>query len=40
LPVGIQIAGARGNDLGVLRVASAFEQATGIGRQRPPFAVE
>jgi amidase len=35
LPVGIQIAGARGNDLGVLQLASAFEAATRIGRRRP-----
>jgi len=40
LPVGIQIAGARGNDAGVLRLARAFEDATGVGRRRPPFAID
>jgi amidase len=39
LPVGIQIVGARGNDAGVLRLAHAFEQATGVGRRRPPTAL-
>jgi amidase len=38
LPVGIQIAGARGNDLGLLQLASAFEAATAVGRYRPPIA--
>jgi amidase len=37
LPVGIQIVGARGHDAGVLRLAHAFEQATGVGRRRPPI---
>jgi len=37
LPVGIQIGGLRGNDLGVLQLAYAFEQATGFGKQRPPL---
>jgi amidase len=35
LPVGIQIVGRRGDDLGVLQLAHAFEQATGVGRIRP-----
>jgi amidase len=39
LPVGIQIVGARGNDAGVLRLAHAFEQATGVGNRRPPIAL-
>jgi amidase len=39
LPVGIQIVGARGNDAGVLRLAHAFEQATNVGRRRPPIAI-
>jgi amidase len=38
LPVGIQIAGRRGDDRGVLQLAYAFEQATGFGRRRPPLA--
>jgi amidase len=40
LPVGIQIAGARGNDRGVLQLARAFERATGVGTQRPPIALD
>jgi len=39
LPVGIQIAGAPGNDLGVLQLAALFEAATGTGRRRPPAAI-
>jgi len=39
LPVGIQIAGAPGNDLGVLQLAALFEAATGTGRRRPPVAI-
>jgi amidase len=35
LPVGLQIVGRRGDDAGVLRLARAFEQATGVGRIRP-----
>jgi amidase len=38
LPVGIQIVGRYRNDASVLQLAYAFEQATGIGRQRPPMA--
>jgi amidase len=35
LPVGIQIVGRRRDDLGVLQLGHAFEQATGVGRKRP-----
>jgi len=35
LPVGIQIVGRRYDDLGVLQLAYAFEQATGVGKRRP-----
>jgi amidase len=38
LPVGVQIVGRSRDDLGVLQLAHAFEQATGIGRTRPPIA--
>lgn len=38
LPIGIQIVGRRGDDLGVLRVAKAFEEATGFWMRRPPLA--
>ncbi|MEW9548621.1 amidase [Nonomuraea sp. NPDC050783] len=37
LPVGVQIVGAPFADAQVLRVARAFEQATGHGRRRPPL---
>src|SRR5262249_47286306 len=37
LPVGIQIVGRYRDDLGVLQLAHAFEQATGVGRKRPPL---
>ncbi|HVX29292.1 MAG TPA: amidase [Nitrolancea sp.] len=36
LPVGIQIVGRHHNDFGVLQLAHAFEQATQVGRRRPP----
>jgi len=39
LPVGIQIVGRYRDDLGVLQIAHAFEQATGFGRRRPEIAV-
>lgn len=39
LPVGIQIVGRYRDDLGVLQIAHAFEQATGFGRTRPEIAV-
>ena len=35
LPVGVQIVGRRGDDLGVLRLAHAFEGATRVGERRP-----
>ncbi len=38
LPVGIQIVGRYRNDLSVLKLAHAFEQATGFGRIRPDGA--
>jgi amidase len=38
LPIGLQIIGRRGDDLGVLRLAHAFEQATQVGRRRPDLA--
>ena len=39
LPVGIQIVGRRRDDLGVLEIAHAFEQATAFGRKRPAIAL-
>jgi amidase len=39
LPVGIQIVGRHRDDVGVLQFAHAFEQATNIGKRRPPIAV-
>jgi amidase len=36
LPVGLQIVGRRRDDLGVLRLAHAFERATRVGERRPP----
>jgi amidase len=38
LPVGIQIVGRYRDDFGVLQLAHAFEQATGIWKRRPPAA--
>jgi amidase len=38
LPVGVQIVGRYRDDLGVLQLAHAFEQATGFGKRRPPIA--
>ena len=35
LPVGLQIVGRQYDDLGVLQLAHAFEQATGCWNQRP-----
>ena len=35
LPIGLQIVGRRGDDLGVLQLGHAFEQATGFGQRRP-----
>lgn len=37
LPIGIQIVGRHNDDLGVLQMAYAFEQATKIGQRRPTF---
>jgi len=39
LPVGVQIVGRRGNDLGVLRLAHAFERATRWGERRPQVSM-
>jgi len=36
LPVGMQIVGQYNNDFGVLQLAYAFEQATGMWQRRPP----
>src|SRR5215831_8885185 len=36
LPVGVQIVGRRGDDLGVLQMARAFEIRTGFLKRRPP----
>jgi amidase len=38
LPVGIQIVGRYRDDLGVLQIAHAFEQATGFGSNHPAIA--
>jgi len=38
LPVGIQMVGRHQDDWGVLQLANAFEQATGIWKQRPAVA--
>jgi amidase len=35
LPVGLQIVGRRNDDFGVLQLAHAFEQATGVWKRRP-----
>jgi amidase len=40
LPVGIQIVGRLRDDFGVLQMAYAFEQATGVGRRRPAIATK
>ena len=34
-PVGVQIVGRYRDDLGVLQLANAFEQAIGVGKRRP-----
>jgi amidase len=39
LPVGVQIVGRHQDDLGVLQLAYAFEQATGFWKQKPPVAL-
>jgi amidase len=38
LPVGVQIVGRHHDEWGVLQLAYAFEQATGVGRRRPALA--
>jgi amidase len=38
LPVGLQLVGARGRDLAVLRLARAFERATGHAGRRPALS--
>ena len=38
LPVGLQIVGRLRDDFGVLQLAHAVEQATGVGRRRPSIA--
>lgn len=38
LPVGVQIVGRHEDDFGVLQLAHAFEQATGVWKQRPAIA--
>jgi amidase len=40
LPVGLQIVGRYNDELSVLQIAHAFEQATGYGKQRPALALE
>lgn len=37
LPIGIQIVGRHNDDWGVLQMAYAFEQATNVGKRRPPI---
>jgi amidase len=37
LPVGIQIVGRHRDDFGLLQFGHAFEQATNVGRRRPPI---
>ncbi|MFQ5426786.1 MAG: amidase, partial [Gaiellales bacterium] len=39
LPVGLMIAGRRGDDRTVLQLAGAYERASGWSKRRPPFAV-
>jgi amidase len=39
LPVGVQIVGRHQDELGVLQLAHAFEQATGFWKRRPAVAV-
>jgi amidase len=40
LPVGLQVVGRYRDDRSVLELAHAFEQATGVGRRRPPMALD
>jgi amidase len=37
LPVGVQIVGRPRGEFALLQIAHAFEQATGVGRRRPPI---
>jgi amidase len=37
LPVGVQIVGRHQNEWGLLQLAHAFEQATGLWKRRPPI---
>jgi len=39
LPVGLQIVGRFRDDFGVLQLANAFEERTGVAKQRPAIAV-
>jgi amidase len=38
LPVGLQLVGGPRDDFGVLQLAYAFQQATGLWKRRPPLA--
>ena len=40
LPVGLQIVGRHQDDLGVLQLAHAFEQATRFSKTRPPACAQ
>ena len=40
LPIGVQIVGRHQDDFGVLQLAYAFEQATNVGKRRPPVVDE
>jgi len=40
LPVGLQIVGRHHDDFGILQIAHAYEQATGISHHLPPLARE
>jgi amidase len=40
LPVGVQIVGRYRDELGVLQLAHAFEQATGHGLRRPDVTID
>ncbi|HEX5130052.1 MAG TPA: amidase [Usitatibacter sp.] len=40
LPVGLQVVGRYRDDFGVLQLAHAFEQATGLAQRRPPIVEE
>lgn len=37
LPVGIQIVGRHGDEWPLLQIGNAFEEATGLGKRRPPL---